>query len=792
MIGADIKAAFSTLRRRPGGPVVASLSLALGMALATVVFSMIEAGFLHPLPYANADRLYRVSTFEPLSQAARYFVYSRHLFAIREQARSFEIVGAVLGNNRGVLLGESGDATRVSLSSMTPNYLDVYGIRPIVGRPFETQDAGTDRVILSNELWQSRFASSRAIVGADITLDGKRAEVIGVLPKVFTHGGAVWRPLGEEEIRADLARGGGAMFELTARAKPNATRDAINAELSVIYARADAGVPNTTVTVSRVATLQEMYRGSWRGSLGLWTAIAAIVAMICAVNFATVSLARGMSRRAEIAVRTALGASVGRIVSLLTWEAAIIAAVGGVFAVFFATWLLGAKSAAFGADMLYAPEISWRVAAGGVIATIVVGFIFALAPALQLAHANLRPLLSGSSQTGGGRKEVQARRGLVALQLGMSLAAITVMVSLVSLQRSRMGMGPGYAYDQFVTANVYLRDSSARMSVDGLHDFVRAMPGVQAATVANRPDWAATGFLVEGRRLPAAMDWRDVPADYFSQFGLTPSAGRLPTAAEYATHAPVLVMSEITVRFLFGSADSTPIGRRISIVGAPRGTPKWYTVIGVVPDIRTDPNFHVADPPIYSFQALPLSQRSGTVIMKTAGDPNLVVRALRDQLAQFDASVIVNDAATVKSQVRRWKDSINGTMFWVTGVAVLAFLLATVGVFGLTSYAAEVRSREIGIHVALGASSTRVVALMLADMTAVAAVAFGGGLFIGMKVAIIVDDFFRDHLLSQPMASFVITPIVGAAFGLLIIALAGTSIPIRRLLKQDLARVMQA
>jgi putative ABC transport system permease protein len=792
VIGADVKAAFNTLRRSPGAPIVASLSLALGMALATVVFSMLEAAFLHPLPYAHAERLYQVSTFEPRSQARRDAVSSRHLLAIQSQARSLEIIGASQNTHRGALLGESGDATSVSASSMTTNFLDVYGIRPIVGRPFETQDVGTNRVLISEALWKSRFASSRGVVGSSITLDGRRTEVIGVLPKVFRSGVAVWRPLGDAEIRADVLRGGWTTYEVTMLARPNSAREAIDAELSVILARADAGVPNTTVTLSRVATLAEVYRGSWRGGLGLWTAIAGIVALICAVNFATVSLARGMRRRAEIAVRTALGASAGRIVALLTWEAAMIAAVGGVFAVVLAGWLIGARLAALGADMLYAPELSWRVAAAGVAATVMVGFVFALAPALQLAHANLRPLLSGSSQTGGGRKDVQSRRGLVALQLGLSLASITVMASLVSLQRSKLGQGPGYAYEQFVTANVYLRDSSAQLSVEGLHEFIRAMPGVQAATVGNHPDPYATFFQVEGRRLPAAMSWRDVPSDYFAQFSLAPLAGRLPTVAEYETRAPVLVMSRTTVRFLFGSEDSIPIGRRISIVGAPRGTPKWYTVVGVVPDVRTDPNFHVADPPIYSFQGLPLSQRSGTVILKTSADPNLVVRSLRDQLARFDASVIVNDAATVKSHVKRWKDAINGTMWWVTAVAVLAFVLATVGVFGLTSYAAEVRSREIGIHVALGASDKRVVGLMLADLTAVAVVALGGGIFVGMKVVVIVDNFFRDHLVSQPMASFLITPIVGAAIGLLIIALAGTFIPIRRLLKQDLARVMQA
>ena len=762
------------------------------MALGTVVFSRVEALFLHPLPFVQQERLYRLYTFEPQSQATRNALYARQYFAARDASHSFEELGASRRVDGGVLIGESGDAIRVAAASMTPNYLSVFDLRPVYGRAFDAADIGTNRVLISAALWQSRFAQAHDVLGREITVNGRRAEVIGILPRVFMGGTAVWFPLGEEELRSAMPREGYPRLEVTGRAVRGASREAINAELTVLYSRVDAPVPNAKVMVSRTLTMTEEYAGSWRGQLGVWAAIAAIIALLCAVNFATVSLARGMRRRGEIAIRAAMGASVGRIVSMLTCEAAIIAAIGGAVAVVLAGWLLGARSAWFGVgQMLVEPAITWRVMAFGLVATVLVGFVFALAPALQLAHANLRPLLSGSSQTAGSKRQVRARRGLVAIQLGLSLASIAVLASLVYLQRRKFDRGPGYDYENFVTAAVSLRDSAASIPQGGLHEFIRSLPAARAATVANSPQRVA-GFQPMGREQPAYMTWRDVPADFFATLGVHAIAGRLPTASEYATRAPVMVVSQTTVGFLFGYRDPQPLGVRISIVGAPRGTPKWYTVIGVVPDARLDPSFPIADAANYTFQGLPVTQSSGTIVVQTAGDPNLLVRSLRDQLARFDAGVIVSDAATVKSQVSRWASQARDTLWSVTAVAALAFLLAVVGVYGLTSYAAEVRSREVGIHIALGATQLRVIGLMLADLTAVATVALLGGVVVGMRGVMIVDDLFRDQLLDRPMASFVIAPIVFAAVGLLLIGLAGTFVPLRRLLRQDLARVMQS
>ncbi|HEX7939606.1 MAG TPA: ABC transporter permease, partial [Gemmatimonadaceae bacterium] len=230
MLFSELKAAAAAIRRSPGAPIVSGISLALGMALATVVFSMADALFLHPLPYGQQERLYRLYAFEPETQANRGALFSRQYFAVKEDSRSFETVGASRNVGDGVLIGESGDAFRATAEAMTPNFLSVFDVKPVYGRAFGPEDIGTNRVLISAALWQSRFAASRDIVGNEITLNGRRAEVIGILPRVFMSGTAIWFPLGDDELRAGAAREGSPRLTVTGKAVPGATREAINAE----------------------------------------------------------------------------------------------------------------------------------------------------------------------------------------------------------------------------------------------------------------------------------------------------------------------------------------------------------------------------------------------------------------------------------------------------------------------------------------------------------------------------------------------------------------------------------
>ena len=799
---ADLRTAWRHLRRQRGSTWVAALSLALGMSLATAVFSMVDALFLRPLPLPGQERLARLYLFNPQAQRESDQIAGRHVMALQGGVRSLQAVGTAMINYEGVILGESGSASRVSSASITGGFFDVLGVRPIIGRGLEESDAlaGVTRVVIAHSVWQARFGGAADILQRTILIDGVTAQVMGVMPPGFDYPRetAVWLPLSLSSIRAIAGAGKHGddwpRFFSLARLAPGATKELANAELSLMYGRVDreAGVENPRQ--SRLVSLAADANALYRQQMSLWIAAAIVVALLCAVNFATLSLARGMRRKAELAVRLAVGASPRRIVALLITEAAVIAAVAGVIATVLGAWLLAARHLWFTRGALpVEPELGWPTIAFGIVATVVVGFVFALGPAVELARADLRPLLSGGSTTTSGGRELRGRRGLVALQLGLSLAALAVVVALVVAVRQQELRGPGYDYTGVVTASVFLPAGRSGESLEPpLLDFVRGIPGVQRAAIVRSPDVGATGFTPDTHPQERAhMQWLDVSDGYFGTTGVRPIAGRLPTAGEVAQRAPVIVLSQTTAKWTFGFSDIDPIGRRLGVTARGERTPTWYTVIGIVPDIRFGPQFRPLSVPVYTLQSLPLASSNARVIIRFAGDARRHVAAMQTALAGFDAGVVVTDVRAVASEVDAWMERSRGRATFFLIVAVLAVVLAIVGVYGLTSYSAELRAREIGIRMALGAPSARLVSLMLSDLGWVILPAAAGGILLGSRVVGMIDSAIREPLLQLPVLSFHVVPVVIASLGLVAVVSAGMMIPTRRVLRSDIVRALQ-
>ncbi len=424
----EVASAAKRLRRHPGAVGGASLSLALGMALATAVFSMVVTLFLRPLPFPNQAELVIVRERDPQMNSLFSVLPARDAVAA-QQVHSFSGVAVAQEYGPGSDFGPSGNAIRVSSVPVTSNYFDVLGVRPLLGRVFTENDAHetVPPVILSYNIWHSEFGGSSDVIGTTVPVDGRHAMIVGVMPQGFSLplGTDIWLPFGHDGLQRLAMPPANRKWQnnvVIARLRPGITIARAQADVSVAFHQAGVAAGLAKSSVADLLPLAQDVTSPYRNLIRLWIAAAIVIILLGAVNFATMLLARGMRRREEIAVRVALGASRRRIAGMLTVEAALMAAIGGAVAVVLATWLLDARRLWFGLDfMLVAPSMNWPTVAFGVAGTVLVGLLFGLAPAIDLARADLRAVLSGASSSTGGAREIRNRRGLVGLQLGLSL-----------------------------------------------------------------------------------------------------------------------------------------------------------------------------------------------------------------------------------------------------------------------------------------------------------------------------------------------------------------------------------
>ncbi|HEY5218160.1 MAG TPA: ABC transporter permease, partial [Gemmatimonadaceae bacterium] len=467
----ELVAAAARLWRHPAALVGTALSLALGMALATAVFSMVDALFLRPLPYPHQEQLVRIRERDPKWKSLTEYLPARDVLAAESDARSFSGIATAELYGDGSFVGESGTAVRIQSSPVTANYFAVLGVRPMLGRAFTESDAGTGTaalpVILSYALWTSRFGQRADIIGTAIPVNGRRSVVLGVMPRGFEmpFGTQLWMPLSQDSVKrlAASTNRDWQYFMTIGRLKPEISIDRATADLSTQFHGVGMADGLERIPYSDLLPLARDVTAPFRGEMQLWVAAAVVIILLCAVNFTTMALARGMRRREELGVRLALGATQRRVVAMLVSETAIMAMLGGALAALFAAWLINARHLWFGGDLLpVTPAMDWRTMGFGVAATLVIGVLFGLAPAIELSRTDLRPVLSGGSWSTGGARELRSRRGLVALQLGLSLACMALLAALAAAERGAQGSGgPGYKYSHMISARLYVPDSTA-------------------------------------------------------------------------------------------------------------------------------------------------------------------------------------------------------------------------------------------------------------------------------------------------------------------------------------------
>lgn len=725
----DVRHGFRLLRRSPGFTVAALLTLALGIGATSAVFSVVRTVMLEPLPYRDPDRI--VAVWETnRGGTIRNVIASANFVAWRERVHNLEHLGMVGPANLVLII--DGQPSNVSGLTLSAEVFVALGVRPALGRAYtEEEDLGgrSTVIVLSHEFWQSRLGG-RDVIGMTMNTGSGPATVIGVMPAGFTVAGQkadFLVPYGQslEQLRA--AGGRGSSYAI-ARVRDGVSFAEATSEMRAVFADLEREFPqrNARRTVM-LFPIQEQMVGEIRPALLALVVAVGLVLLVGCVNVANLLLARSAAREREIGLRTALGARRGRLVRQLLTESLVLAAGGGMAGLGVAALchrgLLALVSDRIPIPRLDQMSMDLPIVAFTLVAALATGIAFGIAPAFVSAN-HARDAIREGGRHGGGRRRHRVLRSLVVVEVALSLVLLAgaglLMRSLVKLQNVDLG----FRVDGVLTANVQLptprydflasgnlfRDSMARIA---------ALPGVQSVAGASClpvpfPCIGTSFWRVDQPRpadgqLPTSHV-RPVTPNFFNTLSIPQIAGRDFSDSDTADSTPVAIVSQEVVRRQF--ADGSPLGRRlrISVNHANGREDVEWTIVGVVGEMRSN-----LDGPIQQTIFIPKTQRPGgaiTFFVHTSQDPLALASSVTSVVHAMEPEAPVN-IRTLDDVVGRTIARPRAISILVSVFALVALVLAAVGVYGVMAYSVKERTQEIGVRMALGASSASVFRMVL-------------------------------------------------------------------------------
>ncbi|HEY7056608.1 MAG TPA: ABC transporter permease [Vicinamibacterales bacterium] len=748
----DLRYAVRSLRKQPTFGLVAIVTLAAGICATTISFSVVEAELWKPLPFPDPDRLVGVSPREG-AQADTQLSTDAEFAEWRSQTDVFEDVAAFEWS-AGRVLRAHGMPESVQVRPVTTNFFDVLGRKPAIGRGFTPVDAAPSAVaILSDAGWRRLFNADPRVVGSVVSLDDRPYTIVGVSasdrleflndPDLFTVLDA--RP-------ALLTAKDPGTLHVFARLKPGIQLRTAEAAARTALARTQAGQDPKRQRTVTVETLREAYTGwNWRPLIFFLGAATFVLLLGCA-NVANLLLARALRRQREFAIRGALGGGRGSLVRLLLVEGGLLAVIGGAAGLLTSAWVVRALPSFLPPDYLFRAEritLDTRAYLFALTATLVTGLLFGLAPALFAARRDLQAALSQGGRTiGGSRLQRQGRHGLVVVEITIALilvfAAGLFLNSFVRLTRLPLGFDPRGRVTMQVAigGERYTEQRAIAGFAARLVDKARAVPGVDDAAIGSEiPLRGGSGvnFRVAGQPRPDHGDEphaivRSVTPGYHRALGIRRLAGRDFTEHDDESAPAVALINERLGERLFHDGD--PIGQRLIILESSGSS--WVRrgpveIVGVVSNIK-EVGLNEAD---FNDISLPLAQHppsSLTLVAATTLPPRTVIDALRHQIFEMDPNLPVTSVDTMAERVETASRGDRFNLILIGSFAMLAILMAAVGIFGAMSYTMEQRMQEFGVRVALGAPRGTILLLALGQ-----ALRLGlAGALIGLGLAIVV------------------------------------------------------
>lgn len=795
----DILYALRGLRKRPGFTIVALLTLALGIGANTSIFSVVNAVLLRPLKFKDPDRLAIVwedATFAgfPLNTPA-----PANFIDWKTQNRSFEDMAAV-ANSSFNLTGD-GEPERVAAHSVTANFFPVLGVQPLLGRSFinEEDRPGSNKVaLLSYQLWQSRYGAIRNIVNKTILLNGEKYTVIGVMPSSFQfleNEVRLWVPLALDQ--EEVANRGGHYLTVIARLKPGVSMSQAQADMSTLMTHIAKDHPNETFEGKLgavVVSLRDQLVGDSRGPLLVLLVAVAFVLLIACANVAGLLLARAVGRRREIALRVALGASRARVVRQLLTESLLLSIVGGAIGACLAAWSFAFLEKLIPATLSLSTDLhlDLKILLFAFAISVVTGVVFGLVPALQTAKVDLNEALKQSSvrTTSSGK----LRSGIIVFEVALSIVLLVGAGLLIQTLYRLFNQYSVLQPEKVLTLRTVLPRTKYDQPAKRIRFYeqvlerVEHLPGVVSAgyTTSVPLGWkgGTSGFYPEGvTQAIAGMSYdanhRQVTADYLKTMSIPLLSGRYFTPQDNDKSIPVVIVNETMARQYWPG--QSVIGRRLKL-GDPNEDIPWLEVIGVVADVRQ----MGLDAPVKAEMYLPYQQITThlwyiprDLAIRTSGDPSLLAGAVRQVIREVDPDQPVSNIATMAELLGEEAAQRRLGMIMLAAFSALALILAAIGIYGVLAYFVSQHTNEIGVRIALGATQSNILIMILRKGMNLTLAGVAIGLVAAFALTRLMSSLLFEVRAVDPL-TFVVAPLVLAIAGLL-----ASFIPARRAIKVD-------
>jgi predicted permease len=810
----DLRFGIRQIVKAPRFSIAIILTIALGIGATTSIFSLVNAVLLRPLPFADPDRLVAAGPVDDRRPDEAYSVGSMSypdFFDWRAKSHSFS--GLAESRDSTFTLTGTGEPRHLDGMVVSADFFKVLGVEPALGRGtvMDDEKPETHVVVLSHQLWSSVFGSDPAIIGRAVTLDDKSYTVIGVMPSGFefpiqTPAPQLWTSLGDDAYdptggQPMTAQRGLHMLALVGRLRPGVSRQQATADLSVIARNLAAQYPddNSHRVSAKVIPQIEALVGDTRSALRTLFAAVVLMLLVACANVAGLLLARASRRRAEIAVRSAMGASRGQIVRQFLAESVLLSMAGGVLGIFIAVALLHGAPQLLPSDLPRSASITIdsTVLAFSLAVSFVTGLLFGVIPALRTAHVDPSVALRDGMRTATtGRGQHRLHDALVIAQTAVGLVLLIGAGLLIRSFVRVMQVDPGFDRHNVLTGSLALRDN--RYPHDKQIEFyqdllprLRALPGVVSVSAGWPTPLSSSGigvsFDIEERPQPegerAVSRASIIEPGYFQTLRIPLIRGREFQDTDTTKSNAVVVVNQAFANKYFPGED--PIGKRIT-PGLDDGVvvDVKHEVVGIVGNVKVGQLTREMVPEMY----LPYSQAvilSPKLVMRTASDPVALISAVRAQVAQIDKNLPLYEVRTMDDAFSRSAAQQRFQALLVSAFAVISLLLCAIGLYGLLSYLVAQRTLEIGVRMALGAPRQSVLTMVLRRGMILATI----GVVLGITASVALTNFLKGMLFgTRPLdpLTFVIVSAV-----LLLVCLLTSSGPAHRAASLDPVKTLR-